>query len=160
LLNYYKKEWDRFTTAMKYIHNIFEYLVRLIFSSQDLPNVRSCYSGPLCLIFAYEILPSCAPVLRLVSLTRISVAFLRPLEPPLDQARIRRWWKERRLSHLYSTLSILQAILFDFFSLQFVHRHSGSSNNDICICHSSFYFLDVSNVLSIVHGLRFCYPAP
>lgn len=27
LLNYYKKEWDRYTTAMKYINNIFQYLV-------------------------------------------------------------------------------------------------------------------------------------
>jgi cullin 1 len=28
LLNYYKKEWDRYTTAMKYINNIFQYLNR------------------------------------------------------------------------------------------------------------------------------------
>lgn len=28
LLNYYKKEWDRYTTAMKYINHIFQYLNR------------------------------------------------------------------------------------------------------------------------------------
>ena len=27
LLMYYSKEWERFTTAMKYINNIFDYLV-------------------------------------------------------------------------------------------------------------------------------------
>jgi len=30
LLMYYSKEWERFTTAMKYINNIFDYLVRLL----------------------------------------------------------------------------------------------------------------------------------
>jgi hypothetical protein len=39
LLMYYSKEWERFTTAMKYINNIFDYLVRSLFF---------CCSSKLC----------------------------------------------------------------------------------------------------------------
>jgi len=52
LLNYYKKEWDRYTTALKVIHNIFQYLNRhwIKRESEDgNKDIQNLHVGSCCL---------------------------------------------------------------------------------------------------------------